>query len=119
MQKYGILFIAENQGEIVGGNLYFHDEDNALLVNTPYQLFGNSIENKKQIFDTNCYIHWEAMQYFNNLDLINYDFDGENYFSRSFGGDHIPRYEYRKFNSLFYQSLFRAWDFFLRMYIKF
>jgi hypothetical protein len=84
MQKYGILFIAENQGEILGGNLYFHDEDNPLSVSSAYQLFGNSIDKKKQIYDMNCYIHWEAMQYFNNLGIINYDFHEVNHFSRSF-----------------------------------
>jgi lipid II:glycine glycyltransferase (peptidoglycan interpeptide bridge formation enzyme) len=125
MQKYGILFISENQGEILGGNLYFVDEDNALLISNAYQLFGNSIDKNKQISDANCYIHWEAIQYFKNLGIINYDFgglednakplnhqiDGLDYYKRSFGGDIISQYEYRKFNSRFNKLVFHSWNF--------
>jgi len=126
MQKYCILFTAEKQGEILGGNLYFYDEDNALSVSTVYQLFGNSIEKNKQISDANCYIHWEAIQYFKTLGVIKYDLgglednaktlnhqiDGVDYYKRSFGGDIISQYEYRKFNSRFNKLLFHSWNFF-------
>jgi lipid II:glycine glycyltransferase (peptidoglycan interpeptide bridge formation enzyme) len=125
MQKYGILFIAENQGELMGGNFYFHDVHNAFLVDSAYQ----TIENKKQSADANCYLHWEAMKYFKNMGMINYDFgdvscddseinhtmNGGEYFKRSFGGDVIPRYAYMKFNSRFSKLLFHSWNF-LRMH---
>jgi lipid II:glycine glycyltransferase (peptidoglycan interpeptide bridge formation enzyme) len=124
MQKFGILFIAENQGEILGGNLYYYDENNAVTISTAYQQFGDSIEKNKQISDANCYIHWEAIQYFKNLNVINYDLGGLHsndihinhqmhgldYFKRSFGGEVIPQYAYRKFNSRFYKLLFHSWN---------
>jgi lipid II:glycine glycyltransferase (peptidoglycan interpeptide bridge formation enzyme) len=129
MQKCGILFIAEKQGEIKGGNFYFYDEHNACLVDSAYQKIENTIENKKQSTDANCYLHWEAMKFFKNMGIINYDFgdvswddininhqmDGGTYFKRSFGGEVVPRYEYRKFNSRFSKLLFHAWNF-LRMH---
>jgi lipid II:glycine glycyltransferase (peptidoglycan interpeptide bridge formation enzyme) len=126
MQKYGILFIAKNQGEILGGNLYFLDEHSALSICAVYQKFGESIDKNKQISDANCYIHWEANQYFKNLDIINYDFgglkkgdeininhqlNGLDYHKRSFGGNIILGYEYRKFNSHFNKILFHSWNF--------
>jgi hypothetical protein len=37
MRRYGILFIAENQGEPMGGNFYFHNVQNAFLIDSAYQ----------------------------------------------------------------------------------
>jgi len=124
MQEYGILFIAENQGEILGGNFYIHDKNNAQLVVHANQNTENSIENKKLSADANCYLHWEAMQYFKNMDIIKYDLgevscddininhqmNGGEYFKRSFGGNVISRYEYIKFNSRFNKLLFQSWN---------
>lgn len=125
MQKYGILFIAENQGEIIGGNLYFHDMHNAIMMSNAYPIFEDTIENKKRSTDANCYLHWNAMEYFKNMGIINYDFggvlcndininhqlSGGDYFMRSFGGTVIPQYKYIKFNNFFTKSLFYSWNF--------
>lgn len=124
MQKYCVLFIAENKGEIMGGNIYFHDKDNAFLVESAYTIKENTIENKKRSTDANSYLHWEAMRYFKNMDIINYDLGdissddininhkmpGGEYFKRCFGGDVIPRYQYMKFNSRLTKSLFSFWN---------
>jgi hypothetical protein len=111
MRKYGILFIAENQGEILGGSLYFHDENNAVPICCAYQIFENSIDQKKQIYDTICYISWEAMKYYKNLGVFNYDFGGVNHFTKGFRGNVILQYHYRKFNSHFCKLLFLFWNF--------
>ena len=125
IQKYGTLFIAENQGEILAGHVYFHDEDNALLVNGAYQIFGNTIDKYKLSADASCYLQWKAIQYFKNLDVINYDLGalkageinihhkmpGLNYYKLSFGGKIISQYQYRKFNSRVHKLLFRSWKF--------
>jgi hypothetical protein len=130
MQKYGLLFIAENQGQILVGNLYFHDQENALLMNSPYQIFENNPEKKKLCTDASCFLQWKAMQFFKNLGVINYDFGGLmvdeikihhkmpglNYYKLSFGGDVVPLYEYRKFNSSYNKLLFQSWNF-LRSYM--
>lgn len=125
MRKYGLLFIAENKGEILGGNIYFNNNGNVLLAHSAYQKSGNSIENTKQSVDANCYLQWEAIQYFKNLDGISYDLGGLdsdeinihhqmpglNYFKLSFGGDIISHYEYRRFDSRFNKLLFSSWNF--------
>ena len=65
------------------------------------------------------------MQYFKNQGFINYDFgglksgemyishqmDGLDFFKRSFGGDVILHYQYRKYNSRFIKLLFRSYNF--------
>jgi hypothetical protein len=126
MKKYGILFIAEYQDEIMGGNFYVHDENNALLMSVAYSKNENNIEYKKMNIDANCFLNWEAIQYFKNKNMINYylgdvstnqeniniQMKGGDYFKRSFGGDVIFRYEYRKFNSFFTKSLYSSWNFF-------
>jgi lipid II:glycine glycyltransferase (peptidoglycan interpeptide bridge formation enzyme) len=125
MQKYGILFIAEDKGEILGGNLYFHDDQNALCVCTAYQTEGNSIEKNKQISDANSYIHWKALQYFKSLGINSYDLGGlgckeitSNHrmhgldlYKLSFGGNIVSQYQYVRFNSGFNKFLFRSWNF--------
>ena len=124
MQKHGILFIAENQGEILGWNLYFHDKNNVLLLESAYNV-ETTIENKKRSTDANCYLHWEAMKYFKNMGIVNYDLgdvscddininhqmNGGEYFKRSFGGDVISRFAYTKFISRFNKLLFQSWNF--------
>jgi hypothetical protein len=125
MQQYGVLFIAENQGEVLGGNLYFHDDHNTLFACTAYQTMGNSIEKNKRISDANSYIHWEAIQYFKNLGINNYDLgglgckeiiinqqmNGLDYYKLSFGGDIVSQYQYTKFSSGFNKFLFLSWNF--------
>jgi lipid II:glycine glycyltransferase (peptidoglycan interpeptide bridge formation enzyme) len=125
MQKYGILFITKSQGKTLGGNLFFHDDYNVLHAFSEYEKFGNMRDKNKLISDSNCYMQWEAMQYFKNMGLINYDLgglmsdemitnpqkQGLNYYKLRFGGDIKSRYEYRKFNSLFLKSLFNSWNF--------
>jgi lipid II:glycine glycyltransferase (peptidoglycan interpeptide bridge formation enzyme) len=126
MQKYGTLLIAENQGKILAGNVYFHDEENALLIHGAYQIFGDTIDDNKLSVDASCYLQWEAMKYFKNQGVINFDLGGLdsdeiqihhhmpglNYYKLSFGGDVISQYEYRKINSRFNKLLFSSWNFF-------
>jgi hypothetical protein len=124
MRKYGTLFIAEKQNEIIGGNYYVHDNYNAILIESAYRITENTTENKKQSLDASCYLHWQAMKYFKNKGIINYDLgevdciglninhqmNGGDYFKLSFGGDVIPRYYYTKFNNHFDKLLFRSWN---------
>ena len=126
MQKYGTLFFAENNGEILGGYLYIHDKNNARLVNIAYQNIGNDAEQKKRIYDANCYLHWEAMRYFKNLDIVRYalgmlncdeiyanrQMSGGDYFKRKFGGEVVPEYNYVKFNSQVNKVLYLSYNHF-------
>ena len=125
MRKYGVLFISENQGEMLGGYLYVHDQETTVPIVVSYQDFDNSYERKRLISDANSYIQWEAMQYFKNRGLVTYDFGGMtgdgtninqkthggNFYKRSFGGKLCSQYQYRKFNSNFYKILFNSWNF--------
>ena len=124
MEKYGILFLAYNNDETCGENLYFCDDQNALLISSSYQIPGRNSEMKKHIADSNCYLHWEAMQYFKNQDVVRYDLGGLgsdeiiidnkmhglNYFKLSFGGKIIYHYKYMKFNSQFYKFLYNRYN---------
>jgi lipid II:glycine glycyltransferase (peptidoglycan interpeptide bridge formation enzyme) len=129
MEKYCTLFIAENHGEFLAGNLYFHDKDNALLAYGAYLISENTINKNKLSTDASCYLQWEAMKYFKNLNVTRYDLGGLdsdemdihyqmpplNYYKLSFGGDVITQYEYRKFNTHLKKLLFRSWSFFTNL----
>jgi hypothetical protein len=115
IKKYGIIFIAEKDGKMLCGNLYFHDEKNVCLESSVHQITENTIDNKKASIDAYCDIQWKAIQYFKNLGIINFDLGGVNYHTSKFGGEVISRYEYRKFNSHFHKFLFHSWNF-LRIY---
>jgi lipid II:glycine glycyltransferase (peptidoglycan interpeptide bridge formation enzyme) len=126
MKKYGILFIAKINDLMLCGNLYFHDENNVFLASSVYQVKDNNIDIKKMSIDANCSMHWEAMKYFKNLDINNYDLgnlgcdettinhqiSGGDYFKRCFAGVVTSKYEYRKFKSHFNKLLFNSWNFF-------
>jgi hypothetical protein len=125
MEKYGTLFTAENQGELIGGAFYFHDGKNVLFCEGAYKNIENTPESKKLTTDAMCCLHWEAIKYFKEMgniifDLgdvssddkeINSQMNGGDVFKRSFGGEVIASYMYRKFNSRHFQSLFRTWKF--------
>jgi hypothetical protein len=124
MEKYGILFNAQNDGKTCGENLYLHDDQNALLISSMYLIPGSNREMNKRITDSNCYLQWEAMQYFKNKNIIRYDLGGLgsdeiiidnkmhglNYFKLSFGGEVMNHYEYKKFNSQFYKFLYHRYE---------
>jgi lipid II:glycine glycyltransferase (peptidoglycan interpeptide bridge formation enzyme) len=124
MEKYGILFIAQIDDETCGENFYIHDDRNALLTSSAYLNAGNNSDMKKKITDSNCYLHWEAMQYFKNKDIVRFDLGGLgsdeiiidnkmhglNYFKLSFGGEVIYHYKYMKFNSQFYKFLYNRYN---------
>jgi lipid II:glycine glycyltransferase (peptidoglycan interpeptide bridge formation enzyme) len=121
IQKYGIQFIAENENKVLGRNLYFHDNHNAVLIDNVYL---NNRENKKLSIDANCLLHWEAMQHFKNLGIINYDLgevqsndvninhqmSGGEFFKRNFGGYVSSKYEYRKFKSPFIKYIIKIME---------
>jgi len=127
MQKYGILFLAENQGEVIGGNLYFHNAQHALLVDSVYQSGENTPEHKKRSTDASCYLYWVAMQYFKDRGIRSFDLgevslgdtevnsrmNGGEYFKRCFGGMVIPRYTYRQFNNRFNKLLYQSCNYFI------
>jgi lipid II:glycine glycyltransferase (peptidoglycan interpeptide bridge formation enzyme) len=110
----------------LGGNLYFHDKNNALLVCHAYQQIGDTIDNNKRIADANSYLHWEAMQYFKNKGIIRYDLgmlncdeiysnrqmSGGDYFKRKFGGEVVSEYNYVKFDSPMNKLLYLTYNYF-------
>ncbi len=123
MKKNGTLFVAEFNGEILGGQFYIADKNNMRW------LIGASkrLEEEKQkatlIGNANRYIIWEAIQYAKKRGIIEFDMGGYykesdkdaekeriNKFKASFGGKLVTHYIYEKYYSNFYKYIKRCYQ---------
>ena len=110
-KKYGSLFVAEHDGEILGGCFFIHDEENMRwLVGASRRL---EVDRKKAtlIGNANRLIIWEAIKWakkkgIKEFDLGGYSMEAEkdrnnprygiNRFKKSFGGKLVAKYFYYK-----------------------
>jgi len=121
MKKYGTCFTARYRGEVLGGHLYFEDEENILLRYSASKRLGLDKNKAKLISDANRLLHWEAIQYAKNKGITVYDWGGlwskeeaeqdpqkrgVNSFKLSFGGEVVTRYEYYKIYSRIYNFVY-------------
>jgi hypothetical protein len=125
MKRYGTLFTAEYEGEILGGCLYLEDEDNIKLWLSASKRLEADREKAKVIGRANRLLPWEAIKYAKEKGLKEFDW-GElwpaeeadkdeqkkaiNSFKLSFGGEVVTRYSYEKVYSKSYrlaQKLYR------------
>jgi hypothetical protein len=119
MKKYGTLFIAEIQGNIVSGHLYLEDAENIEFWIGASKRLEAVPELATQIGFANRLLHWEAMKYARNKGLKTFDLggiwdfeeakndpvkQGINNFKLSFGGQVESRYTYVKFYSNLYKA---------------
>jgi lipid II:glycine glycyltransferase (peptidoglycan interpeptide bridge formation enzyme) len=116
MKKYGTLFVAEFEGEILGGNLYLEDENNMRwLLGASKRL---NVEKEKTILigNANRLIIWQAINYAKEKGIKMFDMGGyygggkgaeildtPNLFKRSFGGKLATHYTYKKNYSKLYR----------------
>lgn len=109
IKKNSILFVAEFNDEVLGGQVYLTDKDNIRwLVGASKRLEGNR-EKSVLIGNANRLLVWEAIKYAKLKEIKEFDFGGYyiggkkdlqkekiNFFKKSFGGELAVRYNYRK-----------------------
>jgi lipid II:glycine glycyltransferase (peptidoglycan interpeptide bridge formation enzyme) len=114
MKKYGTLFTAELNGEILSGHLYLEDKENILAwISTSKRLAVNK-ETANLINHANCLLHWQAINYAKEKSIRTFNWGGIsrdpkknsiNTYKLSFGGQIEPSYFYSKVNNKFYEKL--------------
>lgn len=118
MKKYGTLFIAELNGEILVGNFYLEDEKNIRYrIGASKRLEVNN-EKAALIGRASKLMQWEAIKYAKAKGIKEFDFggyytgaigdkqrEGINIFKKSFGGKLVTHYIYRKDYSRIYKFI--------------
>lgn len=109
MKKYGTLFTAKYEGDLLGGMFYIEDENTILEIVTASKRFDGDKEKRNFVGAANKLIIWEAFQYAKAKGIKEYDQGGvyagdavdeqmeriRNY-KMSFGGKPAVKYNYRK-----------------------
>lgn len=118
MKKYGTLFVAEHDGELLGGHLYLENEFNIKLWLSASKRLEVDREKARLIGNANRLLHWEAMKYAKEKAIREFDWGGLwseeeaekdekkkaiNSFKLSFGGEVVVRYFYQKVYSKAYR----------------
>ena len=118
MERYGTLFTAEYDGEILGGHLYLEDDDNILLWISASKRLEVDRNKARLIGNANRLLHWEAIKYAKEKSIREFNWGGLwssdeadnderkrsiNSFKLSFGGEVMIRYSYRKVYSRIYK----------------
>ncbi|MDI6780842.1 MAG: peptidoglycan bridge formation glycyltransferase FemA/FemB family protein [bacterium] len=114
MKNFGTLFVAEVDGEIIGGNLYLEDENNIRwLIGASKRL---SVEKEKAtlIGNANRLLIWEAIKYAKKKGIKKFDMGGywtgedKNdpryapcFFKKVFNGTVVADYVYQKKSRLY------------------
>lgn len=127
MKNYGTLFVSIIDGTILGGQFYLNDDSNMRwLLGASKRL--EVTENMQPLVGAaNRSMIWEAIQYSKNAGIKMFDMggyytaqkpdpemEGINFFKKSFGGDIVTHYIYKKDYSLTYTLAKKAY----RMYDK-
>lgn len=116
IERYGTLFTAEFQKEMIAGCLFLEDKNNIRwLLGASKRL--NNIKSKLS-GDANRLLLWEAIKYAKEKGIKEFDFGGYytgekkdeqkekiNFFKKGFGGKLITHYTYQKGYSKFYKIL--------------
>jgi len=118
IKRYGTLFTAEHEGEILGGHLYLEDESNITLWQSASRRLEEDREKATLIGNANRMLHWEAIKYAKEKGIREFDWGGLwpsdeanndkmkytiNSFKLSFSGETVPRYSYYKVYSSLYK----------------
>jgi len=116
MKKYGTLFTAEIEGEVIAGSLNLEDSKNIRGLLGASKRLESDKRMKKLIADANKLITWEEIKYAKSKGLVEYDLGGYytgsvkdeekeriNYFKKGFGGRIVTHYIYKKDYSMFYR----------------
>lgn len=117
MKKYGVLFIAELNGKIMGGQFYLRDKSNMRLLLAPSKRLNVDGKDSILVGSGNRLIIWEAIKYAKEKGIKEFDFGGYYHgkdnrqfssvseFKKSFGGEIVDHYIYQKDYSEIYKFL--------------
>jgi len=116
MKRFGTLFTAELNSEIICGQLYLEDTNNIIWLIGASKRLEVSKEKAILIGCGNRLMIWEAIQYAKNKGIKEFDMGGYytrsekdeqkekiNIFKKSFGGRLITNYNYRKDYSIIFK----------------
>ena len=125
IKRYGTCFTAEYKNNVLGGNLYFEDKDNIILVYSASKRFTVSDNIAKMMGNINRLLQWEAIKYAKEKGIKTYDMGGLwseeeaeqnqtkkgiNFFKLSFGSKKVTRYEYVKSYSKIYNLAYHLYN---------
>ncbi|MEM2505876.1 MAG: peptidoglycan bridge formation glycyltransferase FemA/FemB family protein [Nitrososphaeria archaeon] len=126
IKRYGVLFTALKDGEILTGQVYYTDGQTMRWIIGASKRLEISGRQKVLISYANRLLIWEAIQYAKRKRIAEFDLGGYymgstpdeekekiNFFKRGFGGEIVCRYRYLKFNSPFMYMLNRVKGFFV------
>jgi len=118
LRKYGTLFTIEYNRKILGGEFFVHDKDHMCwYIGASLRLHVNRKE-ATIIGHSNKLAIWEAIKYAKNKGIRFFDFggyslfpinrehQGVNFFKKSFGGKLVKQYNYVKFYSDLFKTLY-------------
>jgi hypothetical protein len=119
MEKYGTLFTAELNGDVLGGHLYLEDNENILAWISASRRLAVDKETSTLINCANCLLHWQAIMYAQEKSIRTFNWGGlwsekealdpkknsVNAFKLSFGGGTEKAYSYSKINNKLYEKL--------------
>jgi len=110
MKKYGILFVAEFNGEIVAGAFFLGDTDVIRCIQHASKRLESGRDKATLIGNASHLLIWEAMKYAKQKGIKEFDMGGystdsslryDYRFKRSFGGRVVKRFTYQKYYSPF------------------
>lgn len=109
MNKYGTLFLAEYNGEILLGHLYLEDKNNIRWLISASKRLDVDKEKARIIGNANKFTIWNAIKYAKDKGIKEFDFGGYytgekkdiqkeniNKFKKNFGGKLVTYYIYEK-----------------------
>jgi len=118
MKRFGILFVEEFNGEIIGGHFYLKDENNIRSLIASSKRLEVSKEMASVIGNANRLVIWHAIQYAKKIGIKEFDMGGYysgmmkdeqreriNIFKKSFGGMLCTHFAYHKDYSKIYKSI--------------
>jgi len=116
IKKYGILFTAQINNEVIGGHVYFHDDNTMLYWISATARFSKDKGKNTLIGNASHLIHWDAIQYAKKNGIKDFDMGGlfsptrSDYvgysiddFKRSLGGEVVKCFIYQKDYSKVYR----------------
>jgi hypothetical protein len=119
LEKYGTLFTAELNGEILGGHLYLEDSENLLLWKSASKRLTVDKETSNLIANVNALLHWQAINYakeksirtfnwgglFSKKDALDPKKNSINIYKLRYGGQIEPTYSYLKINNKLFEKI--------------